>query len=105
MPDEIRIGFMGATWPCKSHAEGFAPIKGVTFKAISEPLKERRDQFAAKFGQMETYEDYHEMLKHAGLDAVVIGLPTGMHFDASCAALRAGCHVLCENRPPPTPAR
>ena len=92
---------MGATWPSQSHAEGFAPIKNVEFKAVSEPDIIRRKQFLKSFGNMEEYDDYRQMLNKAELDAVVIGIPTGMHFHASQASLNAGLHVLCE-KPPAT---
>jgi len=104
MSGKIRIGFMGATWPCRSHAEGFSSIKRVKFEAVSEPDMERRTQFLKTFGEMQEYEDYRDMLQSADLDAVVVGLPTGLHFQASQASLNTGLHVLCE-KPPTTNAR
>lgn len=29
MSKRLRVGFMGATWPCRSHAEGLEGIKGI----------------------------------------------------------------------------
>ena len=104
MPRAIRLGFMGATWPCRSHAQGFAELKGCVAAAISDPVVETRQAFVETFGAMPEYADYRDMLKQADLDAVVIGLPTGMHFAAARASLAAGCHVLCE-KPPTTNAR
>ena len=103
MSGKVRIGFMGATWPCRSHAEGLSSIRSVKFEAVSEPDMERRTQFLRKFGEMQEYNDYRQMLQEAQLDAVVIGLPTALHFEATQASLDAGLHVLCE-KPPTTNA-
>jgi 1,5-anhydro-D-fructose reductase (1,5-anhydro-D-mannitol-forming) len=42
------------------------------------------------------YTDFDRMLAEAGLDAVLITLPTFLHAEYSIRALRAGLHVLCE---------
>ena len=104
MADKLRIGFMGAGWPSQRHAESLGVIRGVELCAISEPNLERRAKFLETYGRMQEYDDYSEMLRKAGLDAVVISLPTGMHFEATMASLRRGLHVLCE-KPPTTNAR
>lgn len=96
---KIRVGFMGATWPSRSHAGGLAGMEDVEFAAISEPDAEKRKVFLEKFGAMREYSDYKQMLSAGGLDAVVIGLPTGLHFEAAMASLGAGCHVICEKPP------
>jgi len=100
---QLRLGFMGATWPCRSHAGGFAGVKGVAFAAIAEPDAGKRKQFVEDFGAMEECDDYRRMIRKAPLDAVVIGLPTSMHFEATRASLNRGLHVLCE-KPPATDA-
>ena len=42
------------------------------------------------------YENYDEMLKHPGLEAVVIATVTTVHAEQSIKAVEAGKHVLCE---------
>ena len=104
MAKRLRIGFMGATGPCRAHARGFGVLSGVEFAAMSEPDNEKRERFLTEFGRMRAFTDYREMIKQDGLDAVIVGLPTGMHFDATCESLQAGLHVLCE-KPPTTNCR
>lgn len=102
MPKKIRVGFMGATWPCQSHAEGMQNISGIELTAVSEPDEDVRAEFVKKFekfGPMREYNDYTAMLKDGKLDAVVIGLPTGLHYKATMASLETGRHVLCEKPP------
>ena len=103
MSKRIRLGFMGASGPSGAHARGLAETRGCELAAISEPNAERRAGFIKQLGRMKEYDDYRAMLKQADLDAVVIGLPTGMHFKSTCAALESGRHVICE-KPPVTTA-
>lgn len=42
------------------------------------------------------YSDYREMLKHPGLDAVVISTPNFVHAEQAIAFLDAGIHVFLE---------
>ncbi len=79
-----NFGFMGATWPCRSHANGFAGIKNTEFKAICEPDIQKREAFVKTFGKMAEFDDYRQMLKKAELDAVIIWYSHGHAF--SCLA-------------------
>ena len=42
------------------------------------------------------YKDYDEMLKHEGLEAVVIATVTTVHAEQAIKGIQAGKHVLCE---------
>lgn len=42
------------------------------------------------------YIDYDEMLKHPGLEAVVVSTVTAAHAEQSIKAIQADKHVLCE---------
>ena len=42
------------------------------------------------------YWDYGEMLKHPGLEVVVISMVTTVHAEQSIQAMHANLHVLCE---------
>lgn len=101
MTRSLRVGFMGASWPCQRHAEAFQTLRGAKVAAIADLDEQRRKAFTETFGAMQEYGDYHDMLAEAELDAVVVGLPTGMHTEACMASLDAGAHVLCE-KPPTT---
>ncbi len=45
---------------------------------------------------VKVYSDYKEMLKHSGLEAVIIALPLHLHDIAAIEAMKAGKHVLTE---------
>lgn len=42
------------------------------------------------------YTDYDEMLKHPGLEAVVVATVTTVHAEQAIKAINADKHVLCE---------
>jgi myo-inositol 2-dehydrogenase/D-chiro-inositol 1-dehydrogenase len=42
------------------------------------------------------YKDYDEMLRHEGLQAVVIASVTTVHAEQAIKAIDANLHVLCE---------
>lgn len=42
------------------------------------------------------YNDYDEMLKHPGLEAVVVATATTVHAEEAIKAIEADKHVLCE---------
>lgn len=45
---------------------------------------------------VKVYTDYDEMLKHPGLEAVVVATVTTVHAEQTIKAIHAGKHVLCE---------
>jgi predicted dehydrogenase len=51
---------------------------------------------AAGNGPAAIYDDYHALIREAGVDAVDICLPHHLHADAILAAVAAGKHILCE---------
>ncbi|WP_246132024.1 Gfo/Idh/MocA family protein [Paenibacillus hemerocallicola] len=50
------------------------------------------------------FADFNEMFENAELDAVSVCTPNKFHAPATLAALKAGCHVLCEKPPAMTSA-
>ena len=50
----------------------------------------------AKQHKFELYNSYEDMLKHPGLDAVVLATPHSLHVPQTIAAAKAGKHVFCE---------
>lgn len=42
------------------------------------------------------YDNYDEMLKHPGLQAVAIGTATSVHAEEAIKAIERDLHVLCE---------
>lgn len=93
----IRLGVIGTGGISHMHMrdirERNAPFDIV---AASDTDGTRLAEFAGKYGVCEPYSDYRELLKNAGVDAVLICLPHHLHEEACVAAFAAGKHVLIE---------
>ena len=93
---KIRVGVIGAgSWAVASHLPNLAAHKdaefvGVTRKGVDQ-LTKIKDQYGFKVAS----EDYKDVLA-AGVDVVVVGSPTGFHYEHAKASLEAGAHVMCE---------
>ncbi len=66
-------------------------------KAIVDPLKERRDKVAARYGKnIDTYADYTEILDRADIDLVINATPSHLHVETTKALMEHGFNVLCD---------
>lgn len=61
--------------------------------ALCDPVYERAQAAAAKFGVPAAYATMEEMLAAGGLDAVSIASPIGFHYEQGVMAVDAGVHV------------
>jgi predicted dehydrogenase len=94
---KVRIGLWVAGHVAQvAHIPAYKRHPNVELVAVvdDDPIKAQRIQ--AQFGFAEWYEDMSEMLSRAGVDAVDICTPNYLHAPMTIAALRSGCHVLCE---------
>jgi predicted dehydrogenase len=65
----------------------------VRIEALCDPVVERAEAAAARYGIPSTFASVDEMLAEADLDAVTVASPIGLHFEHCRAALEAGKHV------------
>ena len=91
----LSIGVTGLGRIGWEHCKTIAGHADFTLAAVADPVAERRDEAATKFGcaVCATHED---LVRTQGLDAVVIATPTHLHRDMAVAAFAAGRHVLLE---------
>jgi predicted dehydrogenase len=95
--DHLRIGVIGV---------GALTLRGilphlsqsdvedrVRVEALCDPVFERAEAAAARYGIPSTFASVDEMLAEAELDAVTVASPIGLHFEHCRAALEAGKHV------------
>jgi UDP-N-acetyl-2-amino-2-deoxyglucuronate dehydrogenase len=90
-----RIGIVGGGNISETHARAALEIPGVEVAAIYGRNAERVRGLAEKYGGT-AYDSYAAMLDEAGLDAVLLGSPSGLHAEQGIAAARKGVHVLTE---------
>ena len=92
----IKAGIAGLGWWGKTLVEGVADSKDIQFVAGSARTHTDDIKAFAKQQKFELYKSFEDMLKHPGLDAVVLATPHSMHVPQTIAAAKAGKHVFCE---------
>lgn len=99
MPNKkkIRVAVVGGGNVAQlAHLPAYKSHPDVEVAAIVEdsPVKLRR--LLQQYGVERGYEDFTDMLAKEQVDAVDVCTPNYLHAPMAIAALRAGCHVLCE---------
>ncbi|WP_067619750.1 Gfo/Idh/MocA family protein [Alicyclobacillus acidiphilus] len=101
MADKLRVGIVGAGGIAQhAHIPNYLKVSDrVEIVSICDVVLDMAKKTAEKFDIPNVFSSVDEMLAGPELDAVSICTPNKFHKDASIAALRAGCHVLCEKPP------
>lgn len=95
----IRVGIVGAGANTRlRHIPGFRQIAGVEIAGVVNSSAASTARVAAEFGIPKTYERWEQLVADPEIDAVQIGTWPNLHSAVTCAALKAGKHVLCEAR-------
>ena len=97
MSEKIRFGVIGGRMG-SGHMVGIENNEDAVLVAICEKSEETMKNCSNRFGVSEEhcYYDYKEMLEKEELDAVVVATPDQLHCECTVAALKKGCHVICE---------
>ena len=92
---KLRCGVIGLGMG-RGHIHGYQSHPACELVAVADLDEGRLAAAQAEFKVPQTYTDAQDMLKHAGLDVVSVATPNKFHAPLTLAALKAGCHVLCE---------
>lgn len=93
----IKMGLIGAGRMGKVFAHTLAlNVAEVDLIALADTDPKTSEEVAARFSVQCHYPDYHEILKHEEIEAVVITTPTSLHPQVIKDAARAGKHIFCE---------
>ncbi len=97
----LKVGIIGAGGIAKgAHIPNYLKCgEKVELVAICDVVKENAEKTATEFNIPNVFTDYEEMFNTVQLDAVSICTPNKFHYPVTLAALKAGCHVLCEKPP------
>jgi predicted dehydrogenase len=79
-----------------THLPGLKLTPQARLVALCDADKSRLDAAAKQTQIKSTFSDYHEIIKHPDVDAVIISTPNFLHAPIVLAALARKKHVLCE---------
>ncbi|MBR2439086.1 MAG: Gfo/Idh/MocA family oxidoreductase [Lentisphaeria bacterium] len=95
MTENVGFGIIGAGAISAFHASSMAALDNVRLIGFYDPVKAAAEKRAAEFN-CKAYSDFEEFLADPEIQAVTIGIPTGLHGKIAIQAARAGKHILCE---------
>lgn len=92
---KLRCGVIGLGMG-RAHIKAYQSHPECEMVAIADPDRDRLKSVAEEYDLDQTYDDPMAMFEKARLDLVSVATPNKFHASLTIAALRAGCHVLCE---------
>ncbi|HVP16979.1 MAG TPA: Gfo/Idh/MocA family oxidoreductase [candidate division Zixibacteria bacterium] len=102
MSDKVGVAVVGAGFVGgQAHIPSFKKIEGSDLIALGARTEKHVKPLAEQYG-VKYYLDYDKLLEDPKIQAVVLAVPTPMHFDLSMKAMKKGKHVLCEMPLAPT---
>ena len=93
---KIRFGMIGAGGISTAHLPAIAAHAQAEIVCIADTNGALAEQRAEEYGAPRTCSSYEELMTMDDVDAVIVGVPTKFHADATIKAAQAGKHVLCE---------
>jgi predicted dehydrogenase len=95
-PEKIRVAIAGLGAAAREiHLPAYARLPEIDVVGGFDPAPRQKFPFPV-------FDSFEAMLERSRPDLVAVVTPTAFHFDLTAAALRAGCHVLCEKPFMPT---
>jgi len=98
--EKTRIGIIGANahygWSMRAHLPALLALPEYELTAVCTSRRETAEESAKRYGATLAFHDYHEMVKHPGIDLVSVSVRVPLHRQMVMAALEAGKQVFCE---------
>jgi UDP-N-acetyl-2-amino-2-deoxyglucuronate dehydrogenase len=95
MTEKLRFALVGCGVIGPTHAEAIRSLPDAELVAVADIVPAQAQKLAEKYG-VRAYTDVQEMLARERLDVVNICVPSGLHGEIACQAMRAGKHVIVE---------
>lgn len=95
MNQPLRFAVVGCGMIGRIHIDVIAELDGGELCAVVDRNPSRAAEIATAHGA-HSYTDLGQMLGREHPDVVTVCMPSGMHGEIACAAMRAGCHVIVE---------
>lgn len=95
--DKINLGWIGCGGMGTANLEACLSHPDVVLTAACDVWKERLDPVVEKYKKTCTgYSDYRDLLRHKGLDAVIISTPAHWHAIQAIEAAEAGLDIYLQ---------
>jgi inositol 2-dehydrogenase len=88
----IGLGRMGRVYAHHTARQ----IEGAALVAVADPDPDALRSFAAQVSGVQAFPDYHDLLAHPQVTAVIVASPTSTHRDVVIDAAGAGKAIFCE---------
>lgn len=103
---KMNIGLVGAGFMGKAHMVAFSNMPKLftdapfipVFKTVCDIVPEIAEDFKERYGFEKACTDWMDIINDPEIDIVSVCTPNNEHAAVSIAALKAGKHVICENR-------
>lgn len=93
---KLRFGMIGAGAISNLHLPAIAAREDCEIVCVADANVEQAQARAEQYSAPRFVANYDELVAMDDVDAIVIGIPSRFHADASIKALKSGKHVLCE---------
>jgi predicted dehydrogenase len=95
--DRIQVGVIGTGARAQELMQALQLLPGVEIVAVVDAYRGRVERAIERTqGRAKAYENHHELLAQASVDAVLIGAPDHWHRQMALDATAAGKDVYCE---------
>jgi predicted dehydrogenase len=98
MPDEVRVGLIGAGFVGNIHARAFRRITDLDVEigaVAAVPLGEA-EKLARRYAIDDAYDDYRRILERRDINLVSLAVPNHLHEAFTIEAAEAGKEIICE---------
>ncbi len=92
----VNLGIVGCGGITNYHATYLKGIAEANVVALCDVNPQAIEKMRETVGAAAGYETVEALLRHDGLDAVMVGTPTYLHAEAAIASLEAGKHTFVE---------
>lgn len=96
MASEIGVAIVGAGYWGQNLIRNFWEAEGCRLVAVCDTDSMVLSKALRRYPTIEVTQDFSTVVRHIGVDAVVIATPASTHFDFARQVLKSGKHVLVE---------
>jgi len=94
--EKVHLGIIGCGGMGFHHARSLSKMENVEITGAADVDPEKLKRFTQHYSVKYSFSDYAQLLDIKEIDAVLICLPTFLHYPAVLLAARKGKHIFCE---------